>query len=474
MSYQLRVASAAIKKHKGAAASLAIVAAIATTATDAQAGDLPVKIPVDYVKICKEYGPNFIYVPSLPGLAGVGGTCLRIGGFARSDSYTGNTTRGSDIGVINSGLKPGQSVQAKNQVAETVRADFQFDARTATDWGVLRSYLEFRGDFGTNSNVGNVNSPAGSITGVPTFTFDRAFIDLAGFHVGRDETQYNFLINTNIFFQFEAFSEYWVNQFAYTAQLGNGFTATVSVEDPTTGGTQKSNATAGGLTVSRKSGLSFVYGGLDVPDIIGALKVSQAWGAAQLSVGYHQLYETSSTSLGNVLCSAGPCSGNGYGVQAGVNFNVPLFGPGSKWGVQAAYAVGATGLAYSWGYQGAGTFASADLGADAAVANGVLQLSKEWTIASALEAHITPTIEFDLVPSYYVYSNQNAAGPLNYKAFEVGTQIKWTPFGNQSLAIYTDFEYRHINVSASTVAVGNASFRSADAYIADLRLKRNF
>lgn len=137
MSYlNLRDSAVAIKKQKRVAlGSLAVIATIVSTATGAQAGDLPVKIPVDYVKICKEYGPNFIYVPSLPGLAGVGGTCLRIGGFARSDSYTGNTTRGSDIGVINSGLKLGQSVQAKNQVAETVRADFQFDARTATDWG---------------------------------------------------------------------------------------------------------------------------------------------------------------------------------------------------------------------------------------------------------------------------------------------------------------------------------------------------
>jgi hypothetical protein len=475
MTYQnLSVVAARIKGHTGALASLTLVAGAILTASGAQAADVPVaKIPVDYVRICSLYGPGYLYIPSIPGMPGAG-TCLKIGGFMRSDSYTGNTTRGTDIGVINSGLGLTQNRQAKNQVAETLRMDINFDARTATDWGVLRSYIEFRGDFGTNANVGNFNSPAGSVTGVPTFTFDRAFIELAGFRFGREETNYNFLTNTNLFFQFEAFSEYWVNQAAYTYKFGDGYSATIAVEDPTTGGTQKSNATAGGLTVSRKSGASFVYGGLDIPDLIGNLRVSQAWGAAQLSVGYHQDYQSSSTALGNVLCTGNtPCSGNGYGVQAGVNFNVPALGAGSKLGIQAAYAVGAVGLAYSWGYQGLGTFASADLGADAAIANGALQQSRMWSVGSAFQYVITPTVEFDLTPSYYVYNNRNTAGELNFNGFELGTAIKWTPLGPQ-LAIYTDFEYRHINVSAATVAAGNAAFTKADAYIVDLRLKRNF
>ena len=66
----------------GAAAGLVTVAS-------AQAADLPVKAaPVEYVKVCSLYGAGFFYIPGTD-------TCLKIGGYLRSDHAYGATAAGS-------------------------------------------------------------------------------------------------------------------------------------------------------------------------------------------------------------------------------------------------------------------------------------------------------------------------------------------------------------------------------------------
>ncbi|MCC8957586.1 porin [Bradyrhizobium sp. Pear77] len=422
----------------------------------AQAADVPVaKIPVDYVKICDAYGPGYFYIPSVR-------TCLNISGYVRSDTGTGNTTTGSDIGIYRSGILHGASDRGTRKDSENIEASVNFDAKTATDWGLLHSLVNYRVDYATAA------SQTATSSGVPSITFDRGYLEMNGFKAGRDETNYNFLFYrdifySNIFWQFEPFVDYKVNQAAYTANFGNGFTGTISVEDPTTGGTNRSNSLPS-AAIGRRSGASFVYGSMDLPDLIGNLRVSQAWGAAQLSVGYHQDYGSVAT----------PYTANGYGGQAAVSFNVPALGAGSRLAFQGAYSIGATSLAYSWGYQG-GAFgiSSADLGADAAVANGVLQQAREWTVGTVFEVHMMPTVEFDASSAYYSFRNRNTAGTLAFTGFETSAQIKWTPIGPE-LQIIPELEYRHIDVSAATVAAGNATFNKADAYVFDMRFLRKF
>ena len=59
-------------------------AAALATAASAQAADLPVKAaPVEYVKVCSLYGAGFFYIPGTD-------TCLKIGGYLRSDHIYGD------------------------------------------------------------------------------------------------------------------------------------------------------------------------------------------------------------------------------------------------------------------------------------------------------------------------------------------------------------------------------------------------
>ena len=56
-------------------------AAVLAAGTGAQAADLPVAEPVEYVRICDAFGTGFYYIPGTD-------TCLRISGRVRVEAAT--------------------------------------------------------------------------------------------------------------------------------------------------------------------------------------------------------------------------------------------------------------------------------------------------------------------------------------------------------------------------------------------------
>ena len=109
----------------GSVAGLAAVAG-------AQAADLPVKkaAPVEYVRVCSTYGAGFFYVPGTD-------SCLRISGRLRVDSgYLEPFSRADDaIGI-------------------RVRGRVNFDHRTATPYGLLRTYIRYEIDRNSGRQFG--------------------------------------------------------------------------------------------------------------------------------------------------------------------------------------------------------------------------------------------------------------------------------------------------------------------------------
>src|SRR5215208_6792374 len=101
----------------GSAAGLAAVAG-------AQAADLPMRAAapaaVDYVRVCSTYGAGFFYIP------GSSDTCIRIGGRVRADvRYVEPFTRADDA------------------LQFFARGRIQTDVRTATSYGLLRTFVRF-------------------------------------------------------------------------------------------------------------------------------------------------------------------------------------------------------------------------------------------------------------------------------------------------------------------------------------------
>src|SRR5947208_1196036 len=112
----------------------------------AQAADLPVKAKaVEYVKICSLYGAGFYYMPGTD-------TCIKLGGYVRADYVLGGA---NDYGFRESqaAFNGGSNNRLTNYYYTRARMDLTVDTRTATEYGVVRTFADmvFSVDSGTVS-----------------------------------------------------------------------------------------------------------------------------------------------------------------------------------------------------------------------------------------------------------------------------------------------------------------------------------
>ena len=200
----------------GSAAGLVAVAG-------AQAADLPVKkaAPVEYVRVCTAYGAGFFYIPGTD-------TCLRVGGFAQF-AYQYTSSRGPNPDLT------GFRTMGRVSV----------DGRTDTAYGTLRTFirLDMRNGSGAYLHSGTAVRMATAFTGTGVDTagrlqtyveLDKAFIQFAGFTAGRASSFFDFYAHANEIIGASFGSDVSAtNLLAYTATFGGGFSATISMEDPT-------------------------------------------------------------------------------------------------------------------------------------------------------------------------------------------------------------------------------------------------
>src|SRR6201991_4060792 len=124
----------------------------------AQAADLPVKAKaVEYVRICSLYGAGFWYIPGTD-------TCIKLGGYLRVDT----TFNGSIFDQPAWSADLGQRNRYFDNFASRSRMALTVDTRTATEYGVVRTFAQ--GDFqfqnyGTSNNAALGTAPAAPSAG---------------------------------------------------------------------------------------------------------------------------------------------------------------------------------------------------------------------------------------------------------------------------------------------------------------------
>ena len=259
----------------GSAAGLVAVAG-------AQAADLPVKAkPVQYVKICSLYGVGFYYIPGTD-------MCIKIGGWVRAEAAWG--TNNSSVGTfIND-----QNNRSTGNTWWRIRGYITADARNQTEYGTVRGYIAV--GLSTNTNGGD--------NAANQFDANRAFIQWAGFTFGRAQSFFDFFSQAALgYLGFTPNSDTGdggKEVMAYTAQFGNGFSASISAESRRNTQIVNVGTLGGALPCGVVSGGSFstagstvagfgCYGGWQVPDIVGNLRVDQAWGSAQIGGALHEV-----------------------------------------------------------------------------------------------------------------------------------------------------------------------------------------
>jgi hypothetical protein len=218
----------------------------------AQAADLPVKAKaVDYVRICSLYGDGFFYIPGTD-------TCIKLGGYSRADL----TVHGGFSNQPFWNGDPAVQDRFANQYNEYARVALTVDTRTATEYGVVRTFGQLDMNYGTigavsSINVGSSIEPSalgGQIIGInqtglvfPEFLF----LQFAGFTFGKSASAYNtpwngFPGNTTSFLVGGYDTAVGVPNVQYTWEFGNGVSASLGVDDTGASGvnrTQIFNAT---------------------------------------------------------------------------------------------------------------------------------------------------------------------------------------------------------------------------------------
>jgi hypothetical protein len=476
----------------------------------AQAADLPVKAkPVEYVKICSLYGAGFYYIPGTD-------TCIKIGGAIRIDTaFNGNIY---DNPFWQGGAGSGD-LYTKDYFVSRSRVNATVDTRTATEYGVVRTYSNLQFDWSQNREA-----IAGGFVEV-----DYAFIQFAGFTFGKAVSNFDpqwALAKPTISSGLLAGSNNatGINQIAYTASFGNGVSGTIALENAVAYRNAGLYNTAGfiiapgqstflgngygGAGAAANTFLGNSYGGAHMPDVVGNLRLDQAWGTLHFAAAVHQ---ASPGFYGANEATGHADDSYGYAVSGAVEFkNLPT-GAGDSLKLEAAYAKGAakyifggtvdvngggrfqkfSGNSLGFGYVLDGVYAP----------GGQIQQSNAWEFTGFYEHYWNPAWRTSLFGNYshidYGSAGQAggiffnalaglgatsgfgaganptaavptgnskagafvATGDLSLNLYQIGTKTSWTPVRNLTLS--AEFIYSRVDQNLNGVYIGNVTGKPA-------------
>jgi hypothetical protein len=378
------------------------------------------------------------------------------------------------------------SIFNRNAIGWNIRANFGFDLASNTAYGPLI------GHFDLNSDLGNgFDGPGGSFTYVNT-----GYVTWAGLTAGKAQSFYSFIgggDNWNNFFSPDqkGFNEPLL--LAYTASFGGGFTATIAAQSQGTNGSSGGGTNmTGGYGPNNAGGFPAVvgpttFGGQRWPDIVGALHVKQGWGEAQVSGVIHNVnvrdYGFYNTATCGITAAGVPdtaiCDGSqgkvGWGVDAGIKYNLPSFGAGDDVILTGSYTQNAV-----W-YSGLPDAQNGELGqvngngqpmylADAYFnpLTNSWATPRAWSVSGLLEHHWTPTFYTDLEGSVggILWNGQSGGictaaaggcvgtGQISPHAFTwlVGADIGWNPVTNLNFDL--ELMYQHVQQTAPSGNIG--------------------
>jgi hypothetical protein len=471
----------------------------------AAAADLPVKAkPVEYVRICSLYGAGFYYIPGTD-------TCIKIGGYVRTE--WDHNASGSFTPYYNGG--DANFTRTTNTLRNRSRFVMSMDVRSQTEYGTLRAYARagwqwtsqdatVGGSQGGNS-IGNalaIGAAGGTGTPSNVVYLDRAMIQFAGFTFGKTVTFFEFFC-TGCYSLMSGFlhldnSGSGTPVAAYTAQFGNGLTATLSIED-------YSNRRS---PIVNTSGLVLVPGasnpgsnrGYTIPDIVGNVRVDQAWGSAQISGALHN---NAASYYNGANQTAHPDDKWGWAIQGGLTLNMP-WDAKDTFSIASAYCQGAIrycadpsgtlGSGVGFGLVNTSTIGVGwfdDAYFNGAVIGSQLELSQNWNVVAGFQHYWTPTLRQSIYGVYHSYEAQSAsldaavcggfgAGCTDFTAWQVGSRLLWNPVANLDVGL--DVMYSKVDSAVDGRAFAQATqglppvLLSGDTHVwaGIFRIQRNF
>jgi hypothetical protein len=263
-------------------------AAVIAAGTGAQAADLPIVEPVDYVRICDAFGDRFYYIPGTD-------ICLRVAGRVRVESHYFD---GDPPGAA--GFAGAAGVAEINNWTTRARGYIFLDSRAQTDIGLVRAYIS------THFTVGPAGAtPQGTASnpnyGGTNLDLEQAFISISndwGTYTAGHAYSFFELAGINGMYGYYSprtgfgvdASDTFATLFAWTFAGGNGFSFTVSAEDPSS-------------SFRRLNG-DDDYEGQEAPDGVANIRVDQGWGSAQVSGAVRHIHDVNGDGIGFAVAGA--------------------------------------------------------------------------------------------------------------------------------------------------------------------------
>ena len=218
------------------------------------------------------------------------------------------------------------------------------------------------------------------------------------------------------------------------------------------------------------------YGGTGTPDIIGNVRMTQAWGSAQIMGALHEL-KTSVVSF--------PGTAWGYAVGAGIEVKTPQTGnPNNSFLLQAQYTKGAveyTGLAASpvttvlslgfvTGATGATTFI-----ADAVGLGTTLHKTTAWSAYGGYRHYWTPALRTGFSAGItdidYDAAVTAQLSIVDARLWQGHISTIWSPVAGLDLSL--DLVYSNVQTSGCSPPT-TACPGTEDIWTAWTRIRRNF
>ncbi len=323
-----------------------------------------------------------------------------------------------------------------NTYNSRTRGIVQLDARTHTEYGTLRSFV----DVGANMDSWQKTN------GDSAVNLQHALVQWAGLTTGYTASLFRPNLEYLLTKPLTQMNRK-VNLVSYTSQLGNGLSASVSVEDGRFHSVLNSQALGSALAAANANNAN-VAGGSEVPDFVGTLHLKQNWGMAQLSLAAHQSRVALEASTMNASSSQW-----GWAIGGTVELNLPQIADGDTFYVSTAYADGAmnyVGFNGAFGSPNLATqFGRVNAGGNSAFyqlsdvvyndLTGGMDTTQAWSITGQFRHFWTPSLRSAVLAGYAsvsapdsAYASQN--GFVDFHLWQAGFNTTWSPVRNVDIA----------------------------------------
>ena len=440
------------------------------------------------MKVCSLYGAGFYYIPGTD-------ICMKVGGYIRYQvNYgTGNSMSAGPF----SGTGGFNNRVVNDDVSQRTRAVATFDTRQQTAYGTLRTYLLM----GFNQDTAGATGVA---TTAPPVYITRGFIQIAGFTFGKATSFFDFVSTAAVaynagFTHAPDTGDAGQMVGSYTAQFGNGVSGTIGIEQSRrigtvyTGAAGVSAAYALGAapTLTNTLGGNATAGVAGLPDIVGNIRVDQAWGSAQIAAAAHNVdaaYYGAGALAGVFEQNGHPGSKWGFAVSPGLRLNAPMIGPGDYFQTAFVYTQGAvkyasntplgTGIGQYWSGNSVG-FGNTEDGIFSGTATAAgpfgnsIQLTTAWSVFASYEHFWTPSLRTSVYGSYVAVS-RNASGnamacgsllaaeglpaatpcDMNFQMWNIGSRSQW----NVTKDFYVGLDVIYGKIQSASLGNGAAAF----------------